>query len=311
MPNPRQQLIAVQDFDRLRERAILQDLLAALTRAPLDLLSYEEIRRKLHIWEVGERGLKDIPIANIVGSVGRYRDFTRTFLPRRASSRHRWVRIMTLAEGLFGWPPIEVFQVGDVYFVKDGNHRVSVAKAMGMKTIEAYVTECQARVPLTADMTATDLIIQADYADFLEYTHLDRLRPAHSIKFTAPGRYQDLLAHIAAHQYYLDQRSAAPVAWEEAVTSWYDQVYVPLIRLIREQGLLAQFPHRTESDLVAWLIRHQWELRRACAGAEVDDNLAIHDFAERYSGRPVLAQLKAAQRFVRRVMHLDRPPCHN
>jgi hypothetical protein len=153
--------------------------------------------------------------------------------------------------------------------------------------------------------------MQADYADFLEYTHLDTLRPANSIKFTTPGRYQDLLAHIAAHQYYLDQRSATPAGWETAVASWYDQVYVPLTRLIREKELLSQFPHRTESDMYAWLIRHQLELRRACAGADVDDNLAIHDFAARYSGRPVVAQLKAAQRFFRKMLHLDRPPCQN
>jgi len=306
-----EQVTSIQEFDRLRERAILQELLSIFTRTSPDLLSYEELRHRLHIQEVGERGLQNIPLDKIVGSVGRYRDFTRSFLPRTTSSRQRWARLRTLATGLRGWPPIEVFQVGDVYFVRDGNHRVSVARALGMQTIEAYVTECRAPVALSPDMTANDIIILADQADFLERTGLDRLRPEHGIRFTVPGRYQDLLAHIAAHQYFLEQRKGAPVDWSEAVTSWYDQIYRPATQLMREKGLLRQFPGRTESDLFAWLIRHELELRRVCDGASIDDATAMDDLASRYSGRPVIAQLKALQRIVRRLLRLERPPCRD
>jgi hypothetical protein len=290
---------------------MLQELLAVLTHAPINLLSFREVREKLHLQGGAYRGLQDIPLDKIVGSVGRYQDFTRTFLPRTHADRQRWARVKALMEGMTGLPPIEVFQVGDVYFVKDGNHRVSVARDLGAKTIQAHVTEVKSPVPLDASVTAEDLIIKADYADFLERTHLDELRPEQCIEFTVPGRYQDLLAHIGAHQHYLEQRLGQPVPWAEAVTGWYDNVYLPLVRLIREKGLLKEFPHRTEADLYAWVIRYEEELRQLYDGDDVDDEAAVEDFAEHHSGRPVIAQLKAIHRAFRKLVHPRRPASVN
>ncbi len=307
MVSAQNRVAAMGDFDRLRKRAVIQELLAGLTKAPLDLLSYEEVRDKLRLQGEIYRGLQEIPLDKIVGSVGRYRDFTRTFLPRSSVDRRRWAQVKALAEGLEGWPPIEVFQVGDVYFVKDGNHRVSVARDLGMKTIQAYVTECKSPVPLDANLTPMQLIIKADYADFLERTHLDKLRPDQRIEFTVPGRYQDLLAHIVAHQHFLEQQRGRPVPWEEAVTSWYDTVYLPLVRLIKEKGLLKQFPHRTEADLYAWVTRHEMELRQLYNVPDVDDEVVVDDFAELYSERPLIAQLKAIQRALRKLFRRKRP----
>ena len=303
------QVQAVQDFDRLRERAIIQDLVSAITRSPRHLLAFEEVRHLLHITEVGERGLRDIPLDKIVGSVGRYNDFTRSFLPRTSASRQRWANLKNLASGLSGWPPIEVYQVGDVYFVKDGNHRVSVAMDMGMKTIQAYVTECVSPVPLDNQITPADLMLQADRADFLTRTNIDTLRPGHGIELTLPGRYQDLLAHIAAHQYALDQQSDAAVSWEEATVDWYDHVYRPLVGLIEHKNLLTEFPHRTASDLYAWIIEHELELREACDVPRVDDNVALDDFATLYSERPVVGQVKAVRRFFDTLLKRREPPC--
>jgi hypothetical protein len=304
------QVQAVQDFDRLRERAIIQDLVSAITRSPSRLLPFEEVRRLLHIHEVGERGLQDIPLDKIVGSVGRYNDFTRTFLPRTSASRQRWANLKNLAGGLSGWPPIEVYQVGDVYFVKDGNHRVSVAMDMGMKTIQAYVTECASPVPLSnSQITAADLMLMADRADFLTRTNIDNLRPGHGIELTLPGRYQDLLAHIAAHQYALDQQSNNGVTWEEATIDWYDNVYRPLVDMIGQKNLLKEFPHRTAADLYAWIIEHELELREVCGSDRVGDQVAVDDFADLYSERPLVAQLKSVRRFLDNLLHRRRPPC--
>jgi hypothetical protein len=253
------------DFNRLRNRAMIQELLVALTHAPIDLLSFGEVQDKLHLRKGTYQGLKDIPLDKIVGSVGRYRDFTRTFLPRNNADRWRWARVKAMMEGMTGLPPIEVFQVGNVYFVKDGNHRVSVARDMEAKTIQAHVTECKSPVPLGADVTQEDLIIKADYTHFLDLTRLEELRPDQRIEFTVPGRYQDLLTHIGAHQRYLEQRLGQPVPREEAVTGWYGNVYRPLVYLIREKGLLKGFPHRTEADLYAWVTR--FATKRNCASA--------------------------------------------
>ncbi len=307
MENTAKVASARYDFEHARNRAMTQELLAPLTKMPVDLLSYDEVRNKLHLRGGIYRGLQDVPMDKIVGSVGRYRDFTRTFLPRSGVSAQRWARIRALAES-GGWPPIEVFKVDDVYFVKDGNHRVSAAREMGLVSIEGYVTEIVSPVPLEASMTPMDLIIKADYAEFLACTQLDKLRPDQNIEFTVPGRYQDLLTHIVAHQYCLEQGRGEPVAWEEAAIGWYDNVYLPLVRLIRDKELLREFPHRTEADLYAWVTRYELELRQLHDVRDVDDGFVVKDFAHQYSERPILGQLKAIQRTVLRLFGRKQPP---
>jgi hypothetical protein len=274
---------------------------------PLDLLSFEEVRDKLHLVGGTYRGLQDIPADKIVGSVGRYRDFTRTFLPRDSVSWHRWARVRALAETQ-GWPPIEAYKVDEVYFVKDGNHRVSAAREMGFTSIEGYVTEIESPVHLDASLTPMDLIIKADYVDFLACTQLDKLRPDQSIEFTVPGRYQDLLTHIVAFQYRTEERHGEPIDWEEAVTDWYDRVYLPLVKLIRDKDLLEEFPHRTEADLYAWLTRYELDLRRLYDVPDVDDEYVVEDFADQYSERPIVGQLKTVHRTVLRLLGRKRPP---
>jgi hypothetical protein len=302
---------AVWDFRRSCNRTMIQELLAALTHVPIDLLSYKEVHEKLHLQGGTYQGLQDIPLDKIVGSVGRYREFSRTFLPRTHADWQRWARVKVLMEGMTGLPPIEVIQVGEIYFVKDGNHRVSVARDIGAKNIQAHVTECKSPVPLDASTTPGDLVIKADYADFLGRTHLDELRPGQRVEFTVPGRYQDLLAHIRAHQHYLEQRLDQAVPWEEAVTGWYDNVYLALVRLIREKDLLKEFPHRTEADLYAWVTRYERELIQLYDVDDVDDEAAVEEFAELYSGRPVIAQLKAIYRALRKLFHRGRPNAVN
>ena len=95
-----------------------------------------------------------VPLDSIVGSVGRYEDFTRDFLPRRDSDKERWARVEFLANESTGLPPVELFQIGDAYFVNDGNHRVSVARQSGHTHIEAYVTDVHTRVPLSPGIQA-------------------------------------------------------------------------------------------------------------------------------------------------------------
>src|SRR5258705_13819676 len=123
-PNQYQFHAAVQDFQSARQRAAIQEILARITGKSTQLLSYEEVAEKLKLRVRTERGVQHIPIDAIVGSVGRYTDFTRTFLPRRAEDQERWAGVKaTLMESNVGLPPIEVYKVGEVYFVIDGNHR--------------------------------------------------------------------------------------------------------------------------------------------------------------------------------------------
>ncbi|RMF00579.1 MAG: hypothetical protein D6768_12440, partial [Chloroflexi bacterium] len=112
-----------RSFEQARRWAFLQDALSLIRYQPTDLLPFEEVREKLNLGSRTYLGRQEIPLDKIVGSVGRYEDFTRTFLPRNPGVRSRWENIDQLAER-GGWPPIELYKVSDTYFVRDGNHRV-------------------------------------------------------------------------------------------------------------------------------------------------------------------------------------------
>src|SRR3989304_9596836 len=113
---------AVRDFPAARQRAALQEIMARLTGQSVGLLSYEEVARKLKTSGSVHRGRQDVPLDGIVGSVGRYTDFTRSFLPRHDSDQDRWARGRGLAavDGSAGVPPLEGYKIGEAYFVLDG-----------------------------------------------------------------------------------------------------------------------------------------------------------------------------------------------
>ncbi len=285
-------LSAVADFRRARNRADLQRLVARVTGKPSDLLSYDEVRRKLRASGQTRRGRQQIPLDAIVGSAGRYQDFTRSFLPRLDSDEDRWARVHAAMIGMGGLPPIEVYQIGQVYFVVDGNHRVSVARQLGAPTIEAYVTELDARVPLTPDAGHEELIIRAEQVEFLEKTGLDELRPGADLTVTTSGRYQALLEHIDVHRYFSGLEKRREIPYPEAVAHWYDAVYRPAVKIVRRRGLLRDFPGRTETDLYLWLAEHRAALEEEL-GWEVSPVAAADDLVEQESGGPgrVLARV--------------------
>ena len=251
---------AINDFHRARNRADLKEMLARLTGESNQLLSYDEVSQKLQLHGGTERGIRDIPLDAVVGSVGRYTDFTRDFLPRWYVQPERWARVRMAANGMVGLPPIEVYQIGEVYFVRDGNHRVSVAREMGVKYIQAYVTEVHSNVALTPDIKPDELILKAEYNQFLEQTQLNHVRPESDLGVSIPGQYPVLLEHIDVHRYFMGIDQQRPVSYEEAVSDWYDTVYSPVVQIIRSLGILRQFPNRTEADLYLFIAEHRTQL---------------------------------------------------
>src|SRR5436190_4118346 len=220
--------IAETDFDRVRRRAFLRELTSTLSGRSNWLLSFEEVSRTLPMKGQFYRGVQQVPVAEIVGSVDRYHDFDREFLPTQSHTRPRWVSVDVANLTDVPLPPIQVYKMGNGYFVKDGNHRVSVAKEKGMEYIDAEVIETPTSVPLppiSSIKDQQDLLRLAEYARFLEQTKLDRLRSNVAIDFTSLGRYDALLEHISAHRWYMGIEQNRPVEWEEAVLDWYDHVY--------------------------------------------------------------------------------------
>ncbi len=237
----------------------MEDLLAQLRGQSADLLPFEEVHHRLRLASRAYRGLRNVPVDRIIGSVGRYRDFTRSFLPRREQLRQRWLRVDRLAAEC-GVPPIELYQVGEVYFVLDGNHRVSVARRSKWPTIEAHVWEYASRISLEPDTTVDDLLIKAEYVEFLEHTRLDQTRPEQRILFSIPGSYRELEFQIALFQDALSRIDGQPFDVTEAAALWYDMIYTAVVQIIQQQGVLARFPGRTEADLFVWIVQHQKEL---------------------------------------------------
>jgi nucleotide-binding universal stress UspA family protein len=265
--------LAVQDFQAARQRASIQQILARFTGKSTQLLSYEEVAQKLKLRARVDRGIKNIPLDAIVGSVGRYTDFTRTFLPRRTGDQQRWARVKAaMVEGV-GLPPIEVYKVGEAYFVIDGNHRVSIARQEGFDRIQAHVIEVQTKIPLTPSVQPDDLIIKAEYADFLDVTRIMDLRPNVDLSVTIPGQYEKLMQQIYTQQYLLPQNNAGEASFQTAVENWYDTIYIPLAETIRDQGLLRWFPGRTITDLYLWISENRSALEKEL-GWEIQSDIA-------------------------------------
>ena len=233
---------SAKEFSSARQQASMEEWINFFTGRPNDLLSFEEVRQNLRLQDASYKGLQSIELDKIVGSVGRYRDFNRKFLPKSNNIEERWRRVDAVAHDQ-GFPPIDVYKVGDVYFVRDGNHRVSVARAHKAETIEAYIIEYKTAVPVEKDDDLDDILLKQERAEFLEQTQLDQVRPDHQIVFTEPGRYRLLLEHIAFHKYLRETELGREISYEEAVASWYDNVYMPVIVQILRSDTLKEFPH--------------------------------------------------------------------
>ena len=254
----------VSAFQSARVRAFWDDALALVRGKPAELLSFEDIRTRFRLREENYRGLQEIPLNQIAGSVGRYREFTSKFLPKRNKMQERWSRVYAQASGMTGLPPIEVYQVGDVYFVRDGNHRVSVARQLGAKTIQAHVTELPTSLALRPGMSEAELDNLTSYAEFLDITRLPFTRPNHqSMMLSEISRYDDLLGHVNLHRAVMESTLAQPVTIEDAAADWYDHVYRPAVTLIRKYDMLKYMPKRTEGDLYLWMIDHLREVKEA------------------------------------------------
>jgi hypothetical protein len=276
---------AQDDFERAYRRGFWRKLSSWLTGERNELLPFDAVRDRIPLRGQHYIGLQQVLIEQIVGSLGRYRDFDRAFLPRQVRTRGRWVSIDSAHYDEIILPPVELYKMGEVYFVRDGNHRVSVAREIGQEFVDAYVTEIEVSVPITADVQIDDLDLKAEYAAFLDETNLDSIRPGAQIELTLNGEYERLLEHISVHRWYLGEGRGAEVPYEEAVASWYDNVYTPLVKLINDQQLLENFPGRSEADLYLWIIEYEWFLREAYR-EEYSFQVVARQFRERFKDSP-------------------------
>ena len=283
--NPAPDLIrkeARADFDLAHRRSSWRNILGWLTRNRVDLLPFDEVRTRLPVKGQHYAGMHEIPLDAIIGSVSRYHDFDRAFLPRQTHTRDRWENVDAAHLRDIILPPIEVYQIGDAYFVKDGNHRVSVARLKSQAYIDAYVIRIDVPVEIDPSLDLDSLILKQEQAEFLEKTHLKEYRPESEVELTIPGMYANLLDHIRVHRWFMGERTKQYISEQEAVVDWYDAVYMPLVEIIRRRKILRDFPRRTEADLYLWIIEHRWYLQEEY-NAPVSLEDAARHFASRFS----------------------------
>lgn len=257
--NPLARQQAERHFQQARQQARWKQLSAWVSGREETLLPFETIRSEIRSANPYCLGLRQIPLHRIVGSVGRYQEFTRHYLPLSDTMKERWIQVEALAFQK-GWPPIDVYEIGDVYFVSDGNHRVAIARQMGNETIEAYVWSFPQAIHIEPDEPLDHVLIRLGEQQFMTLTQLDQYYPDHTITFTTPGRYQELLAQIKQLRQTLTLIDGQEPTDQEAIMAWYEMLYLPALQIIQESNIMAQFPGRTQADLFAWLSKNRQAL---------------------------------------------------
>jgi len=253
------------DFSRARRRRALARLSARLRRADdvNHILPFEEVVRALG--RIGERrlGLQLIPIDSIVGTVDRSREFDRDFRPTSPRVRERWQGINLAQRKGEAMPPIDVYRIGELHFVKDGHHRVSVARAFGHKDINAYVTEVQTQLGADRAIRMKDLPLKSHQRLFYERVPLSP-EERERIHLSDEWRYAALAEAVEAWGFRASQARGEPLSRQEVAESWFRDEYVPVIEMLSEAQLVPKGVSDTEAYMKVAHLRylilrtHEW-----------------------------------------------------
>lgn len=278
---------ARDDFNRARKHAFFSEIFSIFAPDRRELLSLQEVRDHLRPRSETYRGMKAVPLDRIVGSEGRYRDFNKQFLPRYEYLRNRWQRVDMAHLSDIILPPIKLYEVGGVYFVRDGNHRVSVARAQGVREIDAEVVTLETEIPMHETMTRENLqqaVIEHEHQLFRTTLKIGEILPEATFTVSAPGRYDELVQHIFGHKYFLNERETVEIPLEQAIRSWYDNVYLPILGIIHRTRLMSRFPERTPTDLYLWIVKH-WHVLKEQYGEDFPAQAAATDYAKQFGRR--------------------------
>ena len=248
---------AQYDFSRARRRRALARLSARLRRADdVDhILPFEEVVQALG--RIGERrlGLEVIPLDSIIGTVDRSREFDRDFRPTSPRVRERWQRINLAQRKGEAMPPIDVYRIGELHFVKDGHHRVSVAHALGHRDIEAYVTEVLTQVGADREIRMRDLPLKSHQRLFFERVPLPN-EARERIHLSDEWRYAALAEAVEAWGFRATQARNEQLSRQEVAESWFRDEYVPVVEMLREAQLVPKGVSDTEAYMKVAHLRY-------------------------------------------------------
>jgi hypothetical protein len=256
---------AQDDFLRARRRLAISRLRRWLRREPGDvdhILPFDEVVAALGRLQERDAGQQLVALDAIVGTVDRARGFDRHFRPTTPQVRARWERIATAMRRGEPMPPVDLYKVGEVYFVKDGHHRVSVARALGHQTIDARVVEVVTHVGAGRDLQRADLPLKSHERVFFERVplppeHRERVRPSD------PWDFADMAEGIEAWGWRWTREHDRPMDRRELARRWYEEEYIPVVTMLRDAGMLGRGTEadaylRVGADRYRLLRTHEW-----------------------------------------------------
>ena len=243
---------AQDDFSRARRQLALSRLRRWMTRVPGDvdhILPFDDVVAALGRVQERDLGLQVVPLDQIVGTVDRPGGFDRHFRPTTPQVRARWESIAEAMRRGRAMPPVDLYKVGDAYFVRDGHHRVSVSRALGLDTIDAHVIEVVTRVGAEPGLLRSQLPLKSHERVFLERVPLPpeargRVRPSD------PWDFGMLAESIEAWGFrYLQEHPELTLGRRELARRWYEEEYVPVVTLLRDAGMLHDAGNETDAYL--------------------------------------------------------------
>jgi hypothetical protein len=255
------------DFSKARRRHRLSDLANRLRREPDDIdviLPFDEVVEALGRRGERRRGLQTIELDSIVGTVDRSREFDRSFRPTSRRVRRRWEGIAKAMRRSEPMPPIDVYRVGELHFVVDGHHRVSVARQLRLEVIEANVTEIITEVPAGRDTRISDLTLKSHERLFFERVPLPAEARAR-IQLSDEWRYAGLAEGVEAWGFRAMQVNREFMDRGQVARAWFEQEYAPVVEVLREADLIG---HGTETEAYTRVVSLRYLLLRTHAWDE-------------------------------------------
>ncbi|THB73868.1 MAG: transcriptional regulator [Desulfobulbaceae bacterium] len=213
--------------------------------------NFDKVREEEKAYKTIERGNREVPLNQIVGSVGRYHDFDEKFRPRSHGSDEKLERLIKDMSVGKSFPPISLYQIKDNYYILDGHHRFSAAKHLGHDSIRAHILEL---------IPSKDTLENQLYLEKIEFR--DKYSLTNTITLTEPGQYRYLTEQIEEHAHYL-RKESPQLTTAQAAADWYKTIYVPLYRIIFNSGLVNSFQTRTADDLYLYISTHQWKEKKS------------------------------------------------
>ncbi len=288
---------AGRDFERARFQAFVHSIFHRWTRQPKTLLSLKEIKRRFDLGRENYLGMQSVDISKIMGSEGRHSDFNREFLPSNNKTRTRWIGINAAIRSGVSLPPVQLYKLDDVYFVRDGNHRISVFKYLQQDYIEADVTEIQSPIKLNKDTGSKDILVKQEYTNFLELTGLkDIIKREDEIELTELGGYDIMLEHIRFHQYAMEIDKHKKLAYKEASAGWYKNLFLPFSRLVQWHKLTNVFPGHTTGDIYTIIFSNRKFLLKEFI-MPLNPQVAVKTFLQKY----IFARKRDIRKMVERL----------